>query len=119
LLDVFIKCETTTAVLQISFPGLVTYIHAIEPRTFHEPVYAMLGDVFEALKFHLDRTIVSFTPGLVSQTTSETQKLGKAAEAGKLKLEGYNINARFFGITHNKGKGTLNELGSLQRRGRS
>ena len=37
----------------------------------------------------------------------------KAAEAGKLKLEGYNINTRIFVITHNKGKGTLNELGSL------
>ena len=51
--------------------------------------------------------IKSFTPGLVFQTTSETQKLEGAVEARKLKLEDYNINSRFFVITHNKGKGTL------------
>jgi len=61
----------------------------------------VLGDVFEAHKFHLDQTIESFTPDLVSQTASETQKMEKAAGAGKLKLEGYNINTRFFVITHN------------------
>ena len=55
--------------------------------------------------------IKSFTPGLVFQTTSETQKLEGTVEARKLKLEGYNINSRFFVITHNKGKGTLDEPG--------
>ena len=45
-------------------------------------------DVFERLKSYLDRKVESLASGLAFQTTSGTQKLERAAEAGKLKFQG-------------------------------
>ena len=45
-------------------------------------------EVFERFKPYLDRKVESLASGLVSQTTSGTQKLERAAEARKLKFQG-------------------------------
>ena len=45
-------------------------------------------EVFQRFKSYLDRKVESLASGLVSQTTSGTQKLERAAEAGKFKFQG-------------------------------
>ena len=45
-------------------------------------------DVFERFKSYLDQKVESLASGLVSQASSGTQKLERAAEAGKLKFQG-------------------------------
>ena len=45
-------------------------------------------DVFERFKSYLDQKVESLTSGFVSQATNGTQKLERAAEAGKLKFQG-------------------------------
>ncbi|XP_068706348.1 uncharacterized protein [Montipora foliosa] len=45
-------------------------------------------EVFERFKSYLDQKVEILASGLVSQATSGTQKLERAAEAGKLKFQG-------------------------------
>ncbi|PFX21465.1 Adrenodoxin, mitochondrial [Stylophora pistillata] len=45
-------------------------------------------EVFERFKSYLDQKVESLASSLVSQTSSGTQKLERAAEAGKLKFQG-------------------------------
>ena len=45
-------------------------------------------EVFEWLKSYLNGKVESLASGLAFQTTSGTQKLERAAEAGKLKFQG-------------------------------
>ena len=45
-------------------------------------------DVFERFKSYLDQKVETLTSGFVSQATNGTQKLERAAEAGKLKFQG-------------------------------
>ena len=54
-------------------------------------------DVFERFKSYLDQKVENLTSGLVSQASSGTQKLERAAEAGKLKFQG--IKDQFLRIT--------------------
>ena len=51
-------------------------------RNTSEAVY-----VFERFKSYPDQKVKSLTSGLVSQASSGTQKLERAAEAGKLKFK--------------------------------
>ena len=66
-------------------------------------------DVFERFKSYLDQKVESLTSGLVSQASSGTQKLERAAEAGKLKFQGNKDQFLF----NSELQGTLDETANF------
>ena len=57
------------------------------PKTTKSQNTSEAVDVSERFKSYLDQKVESLTSGLVSQASSGTQKLERAAEAGKLKFK--------------------------------
>ena len=66
-------------------------------------------DVFERFKSYLDQKVESLTSGLVCQASSGTQKLDRAAEAGKLKFQGNKDQFLF----NSELQGTLDETANF------
>ena len=58
------------------------------PETSKNPKETATEDVFERFKTYLDHKIENLSSGLSSQSSSETGKLQRASEAGKLKFQG-------------------------------
>ena len=88
LLDIFIKCDTTRRCFSSHFRFILLQRYALEPKISTESEDFADGGSFRAVKSYLDRKVESLASGLVSQTTGGTQKLERAAEAGKLKFQG-------------------------------
>ena len=79
------------------------------PETSMDQSSSETVQVFERFKTYLDQKIESLSTGLVSQTTSGTQKLERIAEAEKLKFAG---NKDQF-IFNSELQGTLDETVNL------
>ena len=66
-------------------------------------------EVFERFKSYLDQKVESLASGFVSQTSSGTQKLERAAEAGRLKFQGNKDQLLF----NSELQGTLDDTASF------
>ena len=67
-------------------------------------------EVFERFKSYLDQKVESLASGLVSQATSGTQKLERAAEAGKLKFQGNKDQFLFNSELHARDSGRYRQF---------